>query len=168
MTREENPMVKTTKQAEKSGAEFRKRVWVTRPRPGVDRMSSAWLIRNFIDQRAKFRFAETPQAAARGGVTFDMFGGEFTHEGERCTFETLARRFAVKDPGVAWLAKIVHQVDLKDDREPLPEAVAVARMVEGLRRTFSEDATLLEHGMVFFEALYRSHAAPGQRRAKLE
>jgi len=145
--------------------DYRRRIWITRPRPGVDRMSSAWLIRKFIDPHARFRFAEKPESARRT-VAFDMFGGDFTHEGDGCTFETLVRRFAIRDQNVAWLAKIIHQVDLKDDRDPVAEAPAVHAMVEGLRRSYSEDSELLEQGIIFFEALYRSRAAGAVRGRK--
>src|SRR5437899_2730546 len=70
-------------------ARFQKRVWVTRPRPGIDRMSSAWLIRRFIDPKARFAFAETPPASG-AAIPFDMYGVEFSHSDHGCTFETLA------------------------------------------------------------------------------
>lgn len=134
---------------------YRERIWVTRPRPGIDRMGSAWLIRRFIDPRARFRFADTPEKAARA-VPFDMYGVEFGHQGGECTFETMARRFGVRQPGVKWLGLIVHDLDLKEQRYGLPEAAAVGRMVEGLRQIHGDDHELLEQGITMFEALYRS------------
>src|SRR5207253_2975231 len=68
-------------------ARYQKRVWVTRPRPGIDRMSSAWLIRRFIDPKARIVFSDTPPAAG-GGIPFDMYGVEFSHTAHGCTFET--------------------------------------------------------------------------------
>lgn len=140
---------------------FHARTWVTRPRPGVDRMSSAWLIRRFIDPKARFAFAaEPPPATDKKRVPFDMFGVTFGHQGEHCTFEVLCDRFAIDDKAVRHIARIVHDVDLKDHRYGLPEAPIVARMVEGLRATYADDQELLTHGMAMFAALYESLPAP--------
>jgi hypothetical protein len=136
---------------------FTGRTWVTRPRPGVDRMSSAWLIQRFIDPKARFAFsAEPPAASDKKRVAFDMFGVSFGHRGERCSFEVLIDHFGIQDKGVRHIAKIVHDIDLKDQRYGLPEAPVVARMVEGLRATYADDNDLLTHGMAMFAALYES------------
>lgn len=139
---------------------FQGRTWITRPRPGVDRMSSAWLIQRFIDPKARFAFADDPPADTRKRVPFDMFGGAFGHQGEHCTFEVLCDRFAIADEGVRRLATIVHDVDLKDGRYGRPEAPIVARMVEGLRATYADDDELLAHGVAMFAALYESLRKP--------
>jgi len=137
-------------------AAYRNRVWVTRPRPGVDRFASAWLIRRFIDRDAAFAFAASPDRYP-DAVPFDMYqGGGFRHEGELCTFEVLEGRFAIRDVNVRRVAEIVHDVDLKEDRYKSPHAATVAGLVEGLRASIPEDAKLLEQGMVMFEALYQS------------
>jgi hypothetical protein len=133
--------------------EFTKRRWVTRPRPGVDRMASAWLIRRFIDPKATFAFVERPSAT---DVPFDMYAGDFSHQGSLCTFEVLAQRFAIAHPPVARLAEIVHDLDMREARYGTPEAPAVERMVDGLRQVHRDDAALLEQGIVMFEALARS------------
>jgi len=135
---------------------FQKRRWVTRPRPGVDRMASAWLIRRFIDPKATFGFVEQP---ADGDVPFDMYTGEFSHHGTSCTFEMLVRRFNIVDPAVARIGEIVHDLDMKEQRYQPPEAPAVARIVDGLRELHPDDDTLLQHGMAMFEALARSFSA---------
>ena len=148
---------------------FQGRTWVTRPRPGVDRMSSAWLIQRFIDPKARFAFADEPPASDRKGIAFDMFGVAFGHQGDRCTFEVLCDRFGIKDPAVRQLAKIVHDVDLKDERYGPAEAPIVAGMVEGLRATYTDDRELLEHGVAMFAALYESLGAakpPRKRKAR--
>src|SRR5207237_5497746 len=75
--------------------QYARRVWVTRPRPGIDRVASAWLIRRFIDPQARFAFAQDSKAAAKDALPFDMFGVEFSHHGDRCTFETLQGRFSI-------------------------------------------------------------------------
>ena len=139
-----------------SSKQFKNRRWVTRPRPGVDRMASAWLIRRFIDSSATFGFVDRPDAA---DVPFDMYAGDFSHQGQRCTFEVLAQRFGIADPSVARLAQIVHDLDMKENRYGAPEAPAVSRMVEGLRQLHADDAALLEQGMAMFEALARSFAS---------
>jgi hypothetical protein len=131
------------------------RTWVTRPRPGIDRMGSAWLIKRFIDHEARFGFVDQPPTTG-DAVPFDMFGVEFTHQGEWCTFETLAHTFGITDAAVNRLAAIVHDLDLKDARFTPPEAVAVGAMVEGLQVLYAEDHALLEQGMTMFEALYRA------------
>ena len=143
---------------------YRGRRWMTRPRPGIDRMASAWLIRRFIDPEAKFQFAESKLLSSRAVVTFDMFGGDFTHEGERCTFEVLCATFRVTDAGVREISEIVHDLDLKDGRFGRADAVQVGALVEGLRQVHGEDDELLEHGMALFEALYRAHSMPPSTR----
>lgn len=140
-------------------ADFQNRRWVTRPRPGVDRMSSAWLIRRFVDPAAAFAFVTKP---ADRDVTFDMYEGDFGHEGSRCTFETLADRFGITAPVVARIAQVVHDLDMKESRYAAAETAAVGRMIEGLRQLFADDHELLEHGITMFEALARSFEAnPG-------
>jgi hypothetical protein len=135
--------------------DFRRRRWVTRPRPGIDRMGSAWLIRRFIDPEARFGFAERP-GSSRDSVPFDMFGVPFGHQGQQCTMEVLAERFAVDDPAVEAIARIVHQIDLKDQLYVTVEAPALERLVNGLALVCEKDRDLLESGMLLFEALYRS------------
>lgn len=141
---------------------FTKRRWVTRPRPGVDRMSSAWLIRRFIDPKATFGFVERPSEFE---VPFDMYTGDFSHHGKLCTFEVLAQRFGIADSIVDRLAQIVHDLDMKDNRYGAPEAPAVGRMIEGLRQLHADDAALLEQGMAMFEALARSFESSPDARS---
>lgn len=144
---------------------FRGRTWVTRPRPGVDRMSSAWLIRRFIDPKARFDFADEP--ASRKQIPFDMFGVDFGHHGGRCTFEVLCEHFGIGDAAVRKLGQIVHDIDLKDQRYGHAEAPVVARMVEGLRASYADDAELLAHGIAMFAALYESlRPQPPARRKR--
>jgi hypothetical protein len=135
---------------------YKGRLWVTRPRPGVDRMASAWLIRRFIDPEARFGFVADPRTAPRDSIPYDMFGVEFTHRGNQCTFETLLDVFAIDDPALKRVAAIVHDLDLKDGRFAPPEAPAIATVIEGLQLTLAEDDALLAEGMVLFEALHRA------------
>lgn len=135
---------------------YQGRLWVTRPRPGVDRMASAWLIRRCIDPRARFGFVVDRDAAAHDAIPFDMFGVEFSHRGDQCTFETLCALFAIERAAVGRLAGIVHDLDLKDGRFGAPEAPGVAMVIEGLQLAYADDHELLHEGMVLFEALYRA------------
>jgi hypothetical protein len=141
---------------------FRRRVWVTRPRPGIDRMGSAWLIKRFIDREARFGFVEQPPTTS-DAVPFDMFGVEFTHRGEWCTFETLAHTFAITDSAVDRLAAIVHDLDLKDAKFGAAEAATVGALVEGLQAQHSDDHVLLDSGITMFEALYRAFDRAARR-----
>ncbi|HEY7500222.1 MAG TPA: chromate resistance protein ChrB domain-containing protein [Vicinamibacterales bacterium] len=163
--RAENPRApasRTSGAASGDRTAYQRRLWVTRPRPGVDRMSSAWLIRRFIDPRAAFGFAAARESAPADAVPFDMFGVEFSHRGENCTFETLRAEFAIEDPAVARIAEIVHDLDLKDARFGAPEAATVGAMVDGLQLAFADDDALLEQGMTLFESLYRSFERSGR------
>lgn len=135
---------------------YRDRVWVTRPRPGVDRFSSAWLIRRFIDRGATFVFAAAPDRYPHA-VPFDMYqAGGFKHEGDLCTIEVLQDRFGIRDLAVRRIAEIVHDIDLKEDRYKSPHAPTVGHLVDGLRASIPDDVKLLEQGIVLFEALYQS------------
>jgi hypothetical protein len=143
--------------SEVDAANHHGRLWVTRPHPGVDRMSSAWLIRRFIDPVARFGFI-TDIKSAGDAIPFDMFGGGFGHKGDRCTFETLAAHFGIADPAVSRIAEIVHDLDLKDDKFRPSEAATLGIAIDGLRLSHQDDHVLLDHGMTLFEALYRSFA----------
>jgi hypothetical protein len=130
--------------------------WVTRRDPFVDRMASAWLIRQFIDAEAAFGFIDEEEvtAAGPGVVTYDVRGGEFSHVGNLCTFEVLVRSFALKDAAIAKIVEIVHDLDVKDDRYRRVESPGVAEILEGVRRTARDDAEALERGMAVFGMLY--------------
>jgi hypothetical protein len=143
-------------------AEFQNRRWVTRPRPGVDRMASAWLIRRFIDPQATFAFVER---AVESDVAFDMYSGPFSHQGGLCTFEVLAGSFALAEPAIVQIGQIVHDLDLKEARYARPEAATIGRMVEGLRQSHAGDQELLGQGIAMFEALARSFASGHAPRA---
>jgi hypothetical protein len=137
---------------------YKGRLWVTRPRPGVDRMASAWLIKRFIDAEARFDFVADRDAATPDSVPFDMFGVEFTHRGELCTFELLCQTFHLNEPTLTRIAAIVHDLDLKDGRFGASEAPTVGVVVEGLRLLHADDHDLLAVGMTLFEALHRALA----------
>jgi hypothetical protein len=125
-------------------------LWVTRPGVKVDRMASAWLIRRFIDPAARFAFdPRTP------GLRFDTYEGEYTHEGDRCTFEVLLQRFALDDPALREVSEVVHDVDCKDGKFDRAEASGIAAIVDGIAATHADDAERLRQGAVVFEGLYQ-------------
>jgi hypothetical protein len=134
---------------------LRGRVWVTRPRPGIDRMASAWLIRRFLAPAAKFAFASTPTS---NQIPFDMSDVEFGHHGDDCTFETLLRRFAIGDPAAHRVGQLVHDLDLKDARYGMADGPTIGRLVEGIRQSAGSDHERLERGIAMIEALYQSFA----------
>jgi hypothetical protein len=137
-------------------ASFQGRFWITRPRPGVDRMASAWLIRRFIDRQARFGFAADRESVPDHDVPFDMFRVEFSHKGERCTFETLCSVFGIEEPALSRIAAIVHDLDLKDGKFGAPECSTVGAIIDGLQLAYQDDDALLEQGMTLFDSLYRS------------
>src|SRR5262249_37581689 len=111
---------------------------------------------------------EPPPATDRKRVAFDMFGVAFGHQGDRCTFEVLCDHFGIDDAGVRHIAKVVHDVDLKDQRYRLPEAPVIARLIEGLRAAYADDNDLLAHGMAMFAGLHGSlPSAPSTRGARM-
>ena len=127
--------------------------WVTRPRPHIDRIASAWLIKRFCDPDASFAFADAADAA-RKGIPFDVLGADFGHHGEDCTFETLVKRFAVKDRRVKVIAEIVHEADLHDGKFTRDESSGVDLAISGLGASTPDDHELLERGMAIFDGLY--------------
>ncbi len=127
--------------------------WVTRPRPHIDRIASAWLIKRFIDSEAKFGFADEADAAKKD-IPFDILGAEYGHHGEDCTFETLFKRAGVKDRRLKMMAEIVHEADLHDGKFARPEASGVDLAIRGLASATEDDHELLERGMPVFDGLY--------------
>ena len=134
-------------------AQFQGRRWVTRKRPGVDRMASAWLIRHCIDPKAAFAFVDKP---TESDVPFDMYAGGFGHRGGLCTFEVLCEEFGIATAPVTRIAQIVHDLDLKENKYGASEAAVIGRMVDGLRAVHADDGALLEQGIGMFDALARS------------
>jgi len=136
-------------------AELRGRTWVTRRGVKVDRIASTWLIRRFIDPSAKVRFVDPDQYKhAPGEIRFDMFEGEFTHEGDLCTFEALLRHAKVKDRALDAIAEIVHDIDLKDTKYQRPETSGISAMILGLVALHASDEQRIEEGSRIFEAAY--------------
>ncbi len=138
--------------------DYQAKIWISRKRPFVDRMASAWLIRRFIDKNATFRLADEKELANSGGkeITFDVSGGMFTHAGDLCTFEVLVKAFGLKEKAVRKIAEIVHELDVKDDKYSNAESPGLEDILSGLRKSVKDDTELLEKGMSVFEMLYLS------------
>jgi hypothetical protein len=133
------------------------RTWVTRRGIQVDRIASAWLVRRFIDPRARFRFIDPHGEEPRAGeLRFDMVAGDFTHEEDRCTFETLVLRTGIKDPALARVAEIVHEIDIKDGKYACPEKTGVQQMLGGMLMATPDDESRLDRGFAMFDDLYQS------------
>ncbi len=131
--------------------EVQGRAWVTRSGIKVDRMASAWLIRRFIDPKARFKFVPAKgYAPAPHELRFDMLDAEFTHEGELCTFDVLIQRFVLRDPALRHLAEIVHDIDLKDAKFGREEAAGVGLLVTGIAAAHPEDEDRLARGTTIF------------------
>jgi hypothetical protein len=137
----------------KSG-EYVNRLWMTRPRPGIDRVSSAWLIRRFIDPKARFIFGDEPSAHAEA-IPFDMFCPQgFGHRGEDCTFETLQKEFSIKDGTAKRIAQIIHDADLGDEKFGRVEGQGLDKVLIGWAKQDLPDDELLKRGMDLIEGLY--------------
>jgi hypothetical protein len=136
--------------------DYKSRVWVTRPRPGVDRSASAWLIRRFIDGKARFAFAPEDRVPPNA-VPFDMFHERgFGHRGDDCTFETLQRQFKIRDRRVSVISEIIHDADIADGKFGRKEGYGVDEVLKGWARQGLSDQALLDRGMQLIEGLYHS------------
>jgi hypothetical protein len=132
------------------------RIWVTRQGVQVDRIASAWLIRRFIDEGARFKFvpgkAYTPES---GELRFDMFEGEFTHRGDRCTFEVLVEHAGLTDPALTAIGEIIHDIDLKDDKYGREETAGIKNLIAGIAASHNDDEQRLARGAAVFDDLYQ-------------
>ena len=137
-------------------ADYQNRLWLTRPRPGIDRSASAWLIKRFIDPKAIFIF-DTDAGAHPDAVPFDMYqSGGFGHEGENCTFETLVDRFGIRDKKVGLIARAIHDADIEDDKYGRNEGIVIDEVLNGWASQGINDEELMRRGMDVIEGLYGS------------
>ena len=137
-------------------AAYRDVRWMTRPRPHVDRLACAWLIRRFVNPNAVIRYAREPEP---GEVAFDLKeGGQFGHLGNLCTFEVMVRAFALADVALAPLAEIVHAIDLRDERYVRSETAGIEAVLDGWLLAIPDDATLEAHGIALFDGLFATLA----------
>jgi len=136
-----------------SAKRFVGKTWLTRSRPEIDRIGSAWLIRRFIDPKARFVFSSDP-AKFPEALPFDMVDAEFSHHGEDCTFETLVKRFGIADGALLKIAEMVHEADLEDGKFKHTECIGLDRVLKGWAKLGLSDEQLLEQGSACFDALY--------------
>ena len=130
-------------------------VWVTRADVHVDRIASSWMIKRFIDRRARFKFVPAKGYQARPGeLRFDMYDAEYTHVGEDCTLQTLVTRFTPRDRALIAIGEIVHDIDCKDDRFNRPETAGTAAMIRAICESTNSDVKRIERGSTLFDDLY--------------
>ena len=136
-------------------AAFKGRTWVTRQGVHIDRIACAWLIRRFIDAEATFKFvAGKNYAPVPGELRFDMFEAEFTHEGDRCSFEVMLERFGLRDAALNAIGELVHDIDLKDEKFEREETTGLAHMIVGLCMSERDDETRIARGGQLFDYFY--------------
>ena len=137
----------------RSAKRVRGQIWVTRPDVYVDRIASAWLIKRFIDPKARFVFGE----ARDGAISFDMFEGDYTHEGDRCTFEVLLQRFGLEqDAALSAIGEMVHDIDCKDQKFGRGETAGFASLIAGIVKRNARDAARIERGAELLNDFYES------------
>jgi hypothetical protein len=132
-------------------AQYQNSRWVTRPRPHVDRLACAWLIRRYINPEASIRYAAEPEPDE---VAFDMEGAAFSHQGNLCTFEVMIRSFELDEAALYLMAEIVHEIDLRDGRYQRPETVGIDATLRGWLLADMPDSDLEAHGLVLFDGLF--------------
>lgn len=150
---EESPKKRLETTIRLRAEDYRSKSWVTRPRPEIDRVGSAWLIRKFIDPGAKFEFANTPAEFPKA-IPYDMFEVELSHHGDYCTFETLIQRFAIRDRAVLRLAEVIHDADVEDDKFRRVEGFGIEQIFKGWAKQGLSDQEILAKGFECFDALY--------------
>jgi hypothetical protein len=150
--------------AQLPASELKGRTWVTREGVYVDRIGCCWLIRRFIDSDAVFRFVQGKGYVPNpGDLRFDMFEGEITHEGDRCSFEVLLGRAGIADPALQAIAEIVHDIDLKDSKFGREETAGVASLLSGVVSANANDEKRVAQGEPIFDNLYQYFRSTRER-----
>ena len=151
----DEPVASKAKTQSKLPETLRDRTWVTREGVYADRIASAWLIRRFIDLQAHFKFvAGKGYRPQEGELRFDMFEAEFTHEGDKCTFEVLIERAGLNDTALRAIGEIIHDIDLKDDKFGRTEVAGIRTLIDGIRASTKDDAARITRGTEVFNDLY--------------
>lgn len=132
-------------------AQYQDSRWVTRPRPHVDRLACAWLIRRYLNPEAVIRYSVSPEPDE---VAFDMDSAKFSHQGNLCTFEVMIRAFELDDAALSLMAEIVHEIDLRDGRYQRPETAGVDATLRGWLLANVPDRELEVHGLALFDGLF--------------
>lgn len=141
--------------------EFQNKLWVTRKGIHIDRIASGWLIKKFIDPQARFSFIPEDDVV-KNGIGFDMYNTELSHRGDDCTFEILLKSFALKDAALEEIARIVHDIDLKDGKFDRKEAEGINLVITGFSKIIKNDEKLLNKGLEIFDALYQQYSLKTQ------
>lgn len=136
--------------------DFQGKQWLTRPKPFVDRMASAWFIRKFIDPDAQFVFATHPSNIP-DTISYDMNDADFTHIGNLCTFEVMMLSFGIEDQAIIEIAKVIHNLDLKDNRYITADTNGIEKILSGIRNGNTSDLEIIKHSFVVFDALYQAY-----------
>jgi hypothetical protein len=140
--------------------------WVTRTGVHVDRIASAWLVRRFIDPAATFKFVPAKGYAPKPGeLRFDMFEAEFTHVGDRCTFEVLVERMGLRDAALTAIGEIIHDLDLRDDKFGREEAAGVRSAIDGICTVARDDDQRIAAASPMLDGLYSHFSLRTRRRA---
>lgn len=132
--------------------DYQNRVWATRKHPWIDRLASAWLIKNFIDESPQLIWLESPSECPAHALGYDFDGSAFTHIDNFVTFEVLLHSFELETPALKKIAEIVHYLDV-GGFEP-PEAIGIEKVIQGLRSQISNDDQLFELANYIFDGLY--------------
>ena len=157
----------TPQQGQSATPPIDSKIWVTREHVQIDRIASAWLIRRFVDPAARFKFVPGRSYAPRTGeVRFDMFEGEYTHEGDRCTFEVLLQRAGLDDPALAAIGEIIHDIDLKDGKYGREETAGIRTVMSGIATAHREDEQRLARGAAVLDDLYEYFKAAGPEKTR--
>jgi hypothetical protein len=135
---------------------YRGKIWITRKRIHIDRIASAWLILRFFDDQARFKFVSSKDYKPKSDeVRFDMFQAEFTHEGDKCTFEVILGRLNLDDQALTAIAEVIHDLDMKDTKFGRPEAYGLLALLSGITLRYEADDERLSRGMQLLDDLYR-------------
>ena len=139
-------------------AKYQGRTWATRARPWADRLASAWLIKRFIDPRAKLLWLKNPKDCPKRAVGYDFDGAEFTHVGAKVTFEVLLASFGLEgNPALERIGILIHYLDAGG--VPVPEAVGLETLLRGAQRLIVDDDRLVNEAGKLFEFFYAHYTA---------
>lgn len=131
--------------------------WITRERPKIDRIACPWLIKNFVDADAEFIYVPKEQvfykAKELDAIPYDIPGAEYTHEGDRCTFDYIVKKHSITDIAVLQIAEIVRGADT-DHFDLAPQAAGLWAISAGLSYNYKDDHEMLDLGMKVYDALY--------------
>jgi len=131
------------------------KVWVTRKNIFVDRIACGWLIRRFVEETAIFKFVDSDAySPSPGEICFDMFDGEYMHEGDQCTFEVMIQRLGLQDRPLIALAEVIHEIDLKDTKYDRSETDGLKALLSGLTASVSNDNERMTQGAQLMENLH--------------